>query len=66
MSTAGMATRTLDLAISSGLRVVFVTESYDIDEPRDLDRLVAELAKQTLDRARIPHTALFLDSSAPA
>lgn len=64
MSTADMGARTVELAQSMGLRVGFVDASYDIDEPRDLDRLLDELRRDETLRARIPRTAAFLARSA--
>jgi rSAM/selenodomain-associated transferase 1 len=62
MSTRDMGAETVTLARSMGLSVAFVDQSFDIDEPADLDRLIAEVRRASIDPERIPNTAKWLES----
>lgn len=61
MSTRGMCVETLEAARAAGLEVELVAGSFDVDEPRDLDRLRREIARRDPGVAGYPRrTAEFL------
>jgi rSAM/selenodomain-associated transferase 1 len=64
MSTRDMGAETVTLARSLGLSVAFVDPCFDVDEPRDLDRLIAGIASGAIDRLLVPRTAARLDAFA--